>query len=427
MAAGGILLSFVTGWIDDAVGADSGRWYYGGGPDGARTLLSALAGSMITVASLTFSLAIAALSLASQQYGPRLLRSFINDAGNQIVLGTFVGTFIYCLMVLRRVRGDEGIDPLVPQVSITVALVLAVAAIAVLIFFIDHVATSLRVSTIVTRVGDELDAVIEHLYPERIGRSEPSRPVHDVDEEALGAGAVVGAGRSGYVQAIDEEALLALAVERDAVVRIEHRPGGYVVRGGDILTMFPAEGLASDAEGRIHGAVVIGKYRTPEQDPGAPIEQLVQMALRALSPSLNDPATAIACIDQLCSSLAFAAGRVMPGRYRHDADGRLRVIADRNTYEGLVDASFNSIRQNARQSAAVTLRLLECIASIAAQTMLPEQRAALERQARMIERGAAAGLFEDADKYDVTARFALALRALTAAAEESLAPPTPAP
>jgi uncharacterized membrane protein len=169
MAIMAIGLSFAMVALDEAVGnrvLEKVGWVWAGGPEGARGLLSTVAGSMITVAGVVFSITIVALSLASSQYGPRLLRNFVRDKGNQIVLGSFIATFVYCLLVLRTVRGDDGAH-FVPAIAITLGMVLTLASLGVLIYFIHHVSISIQAATIIGLVSHELNEVIERLFPEK--------------------------------------------------------------------------------------------------------------------------------------------------------------------------------------------------------------------------------------------------------------------
>ena len=215
-------------------------WVYTGGPEGARAVLSTIAGSMITVAGVTFSITIVALTLASQQFGPRLLRSFLRDLGNQIVLGTFVSTFIYCLLVLRTVRGNDDAQ-FVPHLAVTLGVLLAMLSLGVLIFFIHHVSMSIQASQIIANVAADLEGAVARLFPERLGHERTpvtanttALPV-DFEESA----SAVPADSNGYVQAIDEDALMTLATERDVVLRIDAEPGRFVRCGTALVRVRP--------------------------------------------------------------------------------------------------------------------------------------------------------------------------------------------
>jgi uncharacterized membrane protein len=189
-------------------------WVYTGGADGARSLLGSVAGSMISVAATAFSITIVALQLAASNFGPRLLRNFMQDTGNQIVLGTFIGTFIYCLLVLRTIHGEgDGYEQYVPQLSVTVGTLLAIISIGVLIYFIHHASTIIQASHVIQNVSEDLHSAIERLFPQKIGRGEPEyrQGVEEIpmsfEKEAL----PIRANGTGYLQAIDDEELMEIA------------------------------------------------------------------------------------------------------------------------------------------------------------------------------------------------------------------------
>lgn len=399
--------------VQDSALAQVG-WIWHGGPEGARALLSTVAGSMITVAGVVFSITIVALSLASSQFGPRLLRNFMRDTGNQLVLGTFIATFVYCLLVLRTVRGGAT-QEFVPSIAITGGIVLAVLSLGVLIYFIHHVSASIQVTHLITVVSHDLLRAIDRLFPEALGHgaSEPPRPQDTPLPEACGREArAVHAAQSGYVQAIDSDGLMQLATAHDLRLHVTHRPGHFVVRGTALVTVWCQGGLDDRVAEGVQEAFILGAERTLTQDVSFAVDQLVEVAVRALSPGVNDPFTAMTCIDRLGEGLCRLAERVLPSPHRYDADGQLRVIAEPVTFAGLADAAFTQIRQYGRSSAAVTIRLLETLAVVAAQTSRPEDRAALHHQALLIARGAQQALPEEWDRRVVDERYRAVERAL---------------
>ncbi len=391
------------------------RWVWSGGPDGARGLLSTIAGSMITVAGVVFSITIVSLTLASSQFGPRLMRNFISDKGNQLVLGTFVATFVYCLLVLRTVRGEGGFE-FVPHFSTTLGLVLALVDIGVLIYFIHHVATMIQAPYIIALVARELDESIDHMFPEQLGHSEPAPrrqdPVQEVPEDFARQACAVTAAHEGYLQAIDAGGLMRLAVENDLLIILWYRPGGFIVRSSKIMEVWPSERVSEELISQLSDTFILGPARTPTQDVEFAVRQLVEIAVRALSPGINDPHTAMTCIDRLGAALCRLTGREIPSPYRYDSENKLRVVADAVTFAGVADAAFDQIRQYGRSSASVTIRLLEMIAVIAEWVQRKEDRAALRRQALMIQRGSETALPEEQDRKEVEQRYQTALQAL---------------
>jgi uncharacterized membrane protein len=411
-------LSFALIALDQAVRdrvLEQAGWIWAGGPEGARELLSTVAGSMITVAGVVFSITIVALSLASSQFGPRLLRNFIRDTGNQVVLGTFIATFVYCLLVLRTVRGADN-QQFVPALAITVGLALAMASLGVLIYFIHHVAASIQVTHLITVVSEDLLYTIDRLFPEELGHGDPEPqgrlPAAHLPESFACEARRVDAARSGYLQAIDGETLMQLATEHDLIVHVNHRPGHFVVQTSALATVWPGDRLDEPLAEELCDAFLVGAERTLTQDVEFAVDQLVEVAVRALSPGMNDPFTAIACIDRLGEALCQLAKRVLPSPLRYDDNGQLRVIAYSFTFADVTGAAFNQIRQYGRGSTAVTIRLLEALANVATHTSKEEDRAALLQQASMIRRGSQEAIPEDWDRHEVEARYCAVEKAL---------------
>lgn len=425
MASGAMVLAFATIAMDAPVT----YWLtlnwgltYTGGAEGASSLLGAIAGSMITIAGVVFSMTLVALSLASSQLGPRLLRNFMRDTTTQMVLGTFVATFLYCLLVLRAIRRAEEIA-FVPHLSVTLGMLLAVVSVGVLIYFIHHVSVSIQANEIVARVGTELIEGMEQLFPENIGRAprNSTGPPHagfleTFDREAL----PIGSAGDGYLQFVDGDALMTLAMREDVIIRVERRPGHYVVATRPLALVWPGNKVTDQMMDRVNSAFALGNQRTSGQDIEFAVNQLVEIAIRALSPGVNDPFTAMACVDRLGSALCRLAQRDMPSPYRHDSQDQLRIIAPVFTFPDVTDAAFNQIRQYGRSSAAVTIRLLETIAEVAGSVHRSEDRVALLRHAKMIARRADGGLPEDEDRREVEERFQSANRLLSGPPDSSL-------
>ena len=390
-------------------------WIYVGGTNGAREVLSSVAGSIISVAATAFSITIVALQLAASNYSPRLLRNFMQDTGNQIVLGTFISTFVYCLLVLRTIRGEgDDYSSFVPQLSVTVGLLLALASIGVLIYFIHHAATIIQVSHIVMEASTDLHRAIDRLFPENLGRSLPkSKPYSQAVPANFEQDACpIKAKNSGYIQGIDNEKLMQIACERKLLLQIKSRPGRFVVQGSDLVMVFPGECVNRKLCDQINDAFIFGRQRTEQQDVEFPINQLVDIALRAISPGINDPTTVIECIDQLSAGLSYLAQREIPSAYRYDDDNNLRVIAEPFTFAGLTDAAFNQIRQYGKSDVGVIIRVLEAITTIATYTRNQQDKAALLRHAQMIKQDSFESVSQEQDKKDIEQRYQIVLKAL---------------
>lgn len=394
MAAGAIALSFGLTRLDAAVEDQTYRrldWLYLFGAEGARAILSAIASSMITVAGLSFSITMLTLQLASSQFGPRLLRNFLRDRGNQLVLGTFIATFLYCLLVLRTVKGVEG-SSFVPHISVAVGILMSIASLAVLIYFIHHTAHSIRVETILASLADETGAAIERLFPEKLGQDardtpEPERCIAPADAASA---RLIRPQRSGYVQMIDGDALMNRAVELDIVVYLAVGPGTFVTPDDVLMRAAPGARIDAAATDGLRAALVLGAERTPAQDLAFSIRRIVEIAQRALSPSVNDPTTAIYCIDRLGEALARLAGRQMPAAHRLDKEGRLRVVARPVSFGPLAHEAFAAVARYGMADADVVRALLHTLGRLADQ-IPPSERGALAGLAETIRREGGAG------------------------------------
>lgn len=383
------------------------NWIYTGGPDGARALLSAVASSMITVAATAFSITIIALQLAASNFGPRLLRNFMQDTGNQLVLGTFIGTFIYCLLILRTVRGED-YALFVPQLAVTVGLGLAIASVAILIYFIHHASTIIQASHVIAGVSHDLDNTIERLFPEKLGHSiapKSGQQIGEIPANFDSDAYPIKASKTGYLQAIDNKELIKIACKHDLLLQLQFRPGQFIVQESNLVLVYPSQHLFAKLTKRLNDAFIVGNERNEQQDVEFLINQLVEVALRAISPAVNDPFTAIRCIDRLSAGLSRLAQQEFPSPYRYDDQGILRVIAEGVTFEALVDSAFNQIRRYAQSDAAVTIRLLDAIATIASYTSNAKQRAVLRCHAEMIYRGSRESLSEEVDQQAVEQRY----------------------
>ncbi|HHX64702.1 MAG TPA: DUF2254 domain-containing protein [Chloroflexi bacterium] len=388
------------------------QWVYGGEPEGAREMLSAIAASMLGVAGTVFSITIAVLSIATSALGSRLLRNFMRDRTNQAVLGIFVAIFLYCLLVMRTIRDDEG-DVFVPHLSVAVGVVLAVVGLVALIYFIHHISQSIRAERAIADVARELERAIDRFFPPRTGKPAELDPEIDPAQVAglFADSAPILADRDGYVQAIDSGALLSVAVRRDVVVHLLPHPGAFVMEGEALARVHPRERVDDALSRSINQIVVRGYERTPTQDIEFAISQMVQIALRALSPSVNDPHTAIACIDWLGAALGRAARREFPSAYRYDRRAKLRVVVQPVTYEKMVDRAFDQIRQAGLQHIEVGIRLLDVLANLLEYLDKPSRREAVLRQALAVHRGILQTRLSDVDRQDVEARMQRVSRA----------------
>jgi uncharacterized membrane protein len=377
-----VLLAVLTLWIDSEFIDDEQKfaWFYTGGMAGAREILSTIASAIMTVAAVIFSITMLTLTQASAQFGPRLLRNFMRDFGNQFVMGLFIATFVYSLMVLRRIHDVEGED-FVPHLSMTISLILAVLSMCALVYFIHNISRSLQAPQVVARVGHELISAIDRVYPRHVGND--PRNIQPIDSPERGRdtrdGHVITANSTGYIQAIDQEGIIDIARDLDIIIRMQRRPGHFVTPSTPVAVVPDQQRNNGDLTARIRKLFIVGDERSAEQDIEFSISQLVEIAVRSLSPSINDPFTAMTCLDWLAASIEALLSKPPPSPYRYDDNGRLRVVTDMSDFEGVVDAAFNQIRQNGINSLAVLIRLMEVLNRLAPQLHTEEQRRAIRR------------------------------------------------
>lgn len=412
------IISFVLTYFDKHLNLSSHSvWgiFYSIDMEGARSVLSTIAGSMITVAGVTFSITIVALNLASSQFGPRLLRNFMQDRGTQFVLGTFISTFIYCILALSSVH-TSGAHAYIPGLTVSFGVALALCDVCVLIFFIHHISTSIQADNVIAALSHDLEKHIHRIFTEEIERDAEKETEQriDIKKETNRYAHVhhLTAVQSGYLQAIDCDNLLVIAKENDFLLHFQHRAGDFIINGSPIVSIRSGEMFDGDIGGDIVGSFIIGAQRTPEQDAEYAIHQIVEVAVRSLSPGTNDPYTAITCIDQLGSALCYLSSRQFPSPFSFDDEKVLRIIAKPTDFKGMLNAAFDQIRQYGHKSVAVTIRLLETLLRITNQTRHSDQRQAIYRQAKMIQRVSFESLPEKNDKEDVLKRYEDVLKAL---------------
>lgn len=401
MMIGGALLAvalvMTSGYVDHEVLA---RWprVFGADAGSSRDMLATIAGSIITVAGVTFSITMITVTQASTQYTPRILRNFMRDRPSQVTLGGLAGVFTYCLVVLRTIRGGDD-SMFVPALAVLTGFILAGASVGLLIYFVHHTASSLQASSIISRVADDTNKAIDRLFPSEVGDDaaphvEPAA-AHLLDAHAW---APVAARASGYVQSLDADVLLATAAEADAIIRVDRPIGAFVIEGGTLASVTGRSGgPAPIGEERIRSAFGIGTFRTVEQDPDYGVHQLSDIAVKALSPSINDPTTALTCVDYLAAALARAAARRGESPWR-EQDGELRVVVVGPTFRSLLDTAFDEVRRYSAGNAALLLRLLDGLASLERRTTDPDRRRDLLQHVELVAEVAERSLAAPSDR-----------------------------
>lgn len=383
---------------------------FGTGADGARGMLSAISGSMLTVAALTFSLTLSTITQVSSQYSPRVLRNFMRDRVNQVVMGYFVGVFAYCLIVLGTIRGTDE-QKFVPATAVLMGLLLALGGVAALIFFIHHIAESLQTGTIVRHIYHETGKAIDDLFPNRFGEpiDDPAQAEAALrySDEEIGWQPVL-AGQTGYLQRIDTEGLLRWAIQHRVVLRIERDMGAFINEGTRLFSvrsgMERPDPDGADWPDDLLDFVSIGRHRNVEQDVAFGIQQLVDITLKALSPGINDTTTAIMAIDYLGATIGRLASREFPARLRSDGQ-HLRILVRATDFEAYVRLAFDLPRINAKGNHAVCRRLLRAMAVGAAAACTPDRKPIFSDQARMLLDYANQTLTTDYEKQQVLALY----------------------
>lgn len=369
-------------------------WLYNGGGTGARTMLGAIASSTIGVAGTVFSITIAALSLAAGQMGPRLLRNFVRDRANQVTLGVFLATFAYALMVLRSVRTQQE-GSFVPHLSLSVGLLLAFVSVGTLVFFVNHIAGRINVDTVIELVSEDVRDALRRLTVHEPGPVPP--------DAVMWTHAVrVTDARYGYLQQFHADTLADWAADRSTAIRMLVRPGDYVFPGAAIAELTVS---VDGAEEAIRDATALGPRRVGSLDLEFSVRQLVEVAVRALSPGINDPHTALSVLDRLGASLCELVPLYLPTgiALRHARPVLVVPVVD---YDGLTDSMFHMIRQNAAGSPAVLARMLEVLTIVASCERDQARRHALGRHARLVMGDAERDVKTPDDLDDIRSRHA---------------------
>lgn len=389
-------------------------WLHSGSGDDARNLLSTLVSAIITMSSVVLSITIVTLTLAANQFGSRLVRVYMTDVWTKLSLGLFVMTIVYCLLVLRSVQQDMPADQ-VPHLSVTFGLALGIACVLVMLLFLHNVARSIVADVVVARVARELEETIESLPllgpPER--EVATNRQLHADPEHAA---SIVSSEQEGYVQAIRYEELAAAAQQQDVVVRLSFRAGDFMCRGGWLAEVTsPARSeLSPELVEAIRRASLIGPTRTPTQDLEFSLRHLVDVALRALSPGINDPNTALVVVDRLRGALSRLMLRELPAGLYRDNAGAVRVVGKHHQHGDLLDAAFHQIRQAAEHQPSVVIGMIRAIGRIAEHARRREQCQALLRHANLIASTGLRGTEERDDRQDIQQTLAAVERKIRA-------------
>lgn len=367
-----------------------------------RSLLGTIAGAMITVTSIAFSITIVSLTLASSQFGPRLMRNFMMDKGTQFVLGSFIATFLFCITVFCAIS-FKAPYAFQPGITLAVAITMTCFSVWILIYFIHHVAQSIQADVVIDGVYCELEQTIAKLFP-KISKQDLIREASLSVQENIGSCQFeVSAPFSAYLQLIDKESLLDLANKSQCTIQLHYSAGDFIVENAIIATVFGKGEVEQGISEAIIKHTVHGAYRTPIQDPEFAVHQLVEIALRALSPGINDPYTAITCIDKLSSVLCSLADKVFPQTHIF-VDGVPRLVCKALTFTDIATAAFDQIRQECETNLAVTIKMLDSLHVLAIQAKTAEHKNFVRMQTAMIEQQQVKQSLSDSDRVVLLSR-----------------------
>ena len=405
-----VLLAFSLVYLDNSITIPREGWvrfFLVESADSARSILTTISSAMMGVAGTVFSITLVVLTLASSQFGPRLIKNFMYIRLNQVVLGLYISTYLYCLLVLNSISGSNGYT-FIPSVSILVAIIAAVVNIILLIIFIHQIAISIQADKVVSDISDSMFEQVKKLFPEKIGEEKEND--ENVDATAVVAGyqnrTSIKSPKNGYLQYVDGEGLIKIIARHDALFELYYRPGKHLVKDAEIGLLYSNGKWEKKEFEKIFNLFVIGKTKTSRQDLEFSIQQMVEIAARALSTGVNDPYTAITCIDNLTSIMCYLAEAKFPAKYRYDEEGNLRIIADALDFEGILDTAFNQIRQFSEDSPAVIIRMMEALTTIHEFTSRESHKNAVIRHAEMVLSSGKHNMKEQNDIDDLTGRAA---------------------
>jgi uncharacterized membrane protein len=402
------LLAWFMYWVDGRISNETllqSHLVLSGTPGELRSILVGMGSTVLATAGVVFTLLTLPLSTVAAQYGSRLLRVFLGDRITQLVLGTFVATFVYCLAAALSIPPVE-VEPDGPQITATVGLLLMLATFASLILLIQHISTMLQAPNIAAAAGTELRDVVRAEIPEQV----ISGDRHKGGSETLSDSLVekdsypVRVRQTGYIQYIDPQTLLTLAREHNLVIRLLRKPGHIVWPNARVALVWPAARIDEELDQQIRNAFRVGNGRTPTQDIVYAVNQLVEMAVRAMSPAINDPFTAMTCLDYIGEGLALFIQQGEKSAYYYDQDNQLRLILDPVTFTELLSGAFDMLRHCSCDNASVLLHMLEVIEAVGQEADLPEARQELLRHVSLIQAESQVGALVENDRQVIRLR-----------------------
>lgn len=376
---------FVWQWLD------KWGWFHASNPEGARSILSTIATSMITVAGVTFSMTIVAVAFAGSQVGPRLTSNFMRDRANQITLGTFIATFLFCLFILLALfnANKEGIPQIngqvfIPQISLLMAIIFTISSLVVLINFIHHIPESINMSNVISKVGEELNGQISCQFPINIGKEHTQKSI----DLSLQKETIVESTTQGYIRILQGNSLIDIATKNDLIIQLEVRPGTFITKGSTLLTIHSSQKVDEHITKQCTDAFALGPKRNQEQDILFLVDEMVEIIARALSPGINDPFTAMTCLDWLQSSIQKLAKMDEPSAYRADSENKLRLITKPISFHEFCDLIFSRVQPYVCKDRNATFHMMEMIISMHKNITTDLQRSILTAHALSLKEAA---------------------------------------
>lgn len=408
MALGAVLLAWAMVWLDNRIpnaALQGSRLVLAGTSGDMRSTLLNMAGTVLATAGVVFTLLTLPLSTVAAQYGSRLLRLFLGDRTTQFVLGMFVATFVYCIAAALSIPSGDVLSRS-PQLTATLGVYLMLATFATLILLVQHISTMLQAPNIAAAAGVELQNVVSAEISNQVtsdgegnGRlaARPDWPNEPIARAEID-GYPVRARRTGYIQFVDPDALLTLAREKDFTVRLLRRPGHHIWSGAVVALVSPADRVDEQLDRLIRRAFQIGNGRTPTQDVEYAVNQLTEMAVRAMSAAINDPFTAMTCLDHVGHGLMEFIRQGQKGSHYYDQAGKLRLVLEPVTFDVLLSAAFDMLRHASCDNASVLLHMLKVIDLIGQEAQTPAARQHLLRHVRLIQAESQAGNLIEQDR-----------------------------
>ncbi|OQW37299.1 MAG: hypothetical protein A4E19_14150 [Nitrospira sp. SG-bin1] len=348
-------------------------WLFSGGQTTARQLLSATAAAMVAIVTMSFSITVTAVTFIAQHYGTLAIRTFMRNLTTQFVMGSFLATLVYSLLVLRLVH-SAGNDEAVPRIAVTLGILLALVSFGMLVYFLYHMSENMDAPNLVAAIGWNLERVIHRTTEPLDGEADKE----DSPAPQMIGSSIVTADSTGYVRMIDHERLLALARRHGAVIRLEFGVGHFVRQGDNLATIGGPSSIGVPAHA-VRKAVPMESKRTLEEDIELGLNQLVQVAIRGLSPGRNDTFATMLCLDRLGAALSLLAERRFPPAVQRDGEGRPRLVTRPVTFADLVDRSFEQIHSFGGETTVIAARMLQTMRTVAVHTRRPADRASLRR------------------------------------------------